>query len=424
MSPHRGDTHLTSSASTAFQLAFDSLRAHKLRTFLTLLGVIIGVSSVVIVGAAIEGMGNYAEVTTSKVFGSDSFLVAQMVQLGRTTRKERAERMRRNKPIREDELDYLRATTGDRILYSPYTQRVDDVKHNEVTFEAATILGVSATLPEIREVTLVEGRFFTEQEERTRQPVAIIGDEIRVKFFPETSPLGKSFKLRGLDFLVVGVQEKLGSSGQRTQQDNPVYIPATIYWKLYGEGRGGFGIFGKARPGTGLDLEEALDVTRVALRARFHTLPGKPDTFDWLTPDSIRSFVENILALVSAVVIPVTAISLVVGGIVIMNIMLVSVTERTREIGVRKAVGARREDIMLQFLIEATMMSALGGSMGLALGWCIVAIASRVIEVPLGITLPYAFLAIFVSSAVGIASGWYPASRASKLDPVVALRSE
>jgi putative ABC transport system permease protein len=424
MSPHSGDTHLTSSVSTAFQLAFDSLRAHKLRTFLTLLGVIIGVSSVVIVGAAIEGMGNYAEVTTSRVFGSDSFLVAQMVQLGRTSRKERAERMRRNKPMREDELDYLRATTGDRILYSPYTQRVDDVKHNEVTFEAATILGVSATLPEIREVTLVEGRFFTEQEERTRQPVAIIGDEIRVKFFPETSPLGKSFKLRGLDFLVVGVQEKLGSSGQRTQQDNPVYIPATIYWKLYGEGRGGFGIFGKARPGTGLDLEEALDVTRVALRARFHTLPGKPDTFDWLTPDSIRSFVENILALVSAVVIPVTAISLVVGGIVIMNIMLVSVTERTREIGVRKAVGARREDIMLQFLIEATMMSALGGSMGLALGWCIVAIASRVIEVPLGITLPYAFLAIFVSSAVGIASGWYPASRASKLDPVVALRSE
>jgi len=424
MSLHSGDTHLVSSVSTAFKLAFDSLRAHKLRTFLTLLGVIIGVSSVVIVGAAIEGMGNYAEVTTSRVFGSDSFLVAQMVQLGRTSRKERAERLRRNKPIREDELDYLRATTGDRILYSPYTQRVDDVKRNDLTFESATILGVSATLPEIREVTLTEGRFFTEQEERNRQPVAIIGDEIRVMFFPDSSALGKTFKLRGLDFTVVGVQEKLGSSGQRTQQDNPVYIPATIYWKLYGEGRGGFGIFGKARPGTGLDLEGALDVTRVALRARFHTLPGKPDTFDWLTPDSIRSFVENILALVSAVVIPVTAISLVVGGIVIMNIMLVSVTERTREIGVRKAVGARREDIMLQFLIEATMMSALGGSMGLALGWAIVSIASRVIEVPLGITLPYALLAIIVSSAVGIASGWYPASRASKLDPVVALRAE
>lgn len=424
MSLQRGDTHLVSSVSTAFKLAFDSLRAHKLRTFLTLLGVIIGVSSVVIVGAAIEGMGNYAEVTTSRVFGSDSFLVAQMVQLGRTSRKERAERLRRNKPMREDELDYLRATTGDRMLYSPYTQRVDDVKREDITFEAATILGVSATLPEIREVTLTEGRFFTEQEERNRQAVAIIGDEIRVKFFTDTSALGKTFKLRGHEFTVVGVQEKLGSSGQRTQQDNPVYIPATIYWKIYGEGRGGFGIFGKARPGTGLDLEEALDVTRAALRARFHTLPDKPDTFDWLTPDSIRSFVENILALVSAVVIPVTAISLVVGGIVIMNIMLVSVTERTREIGVRKAVGARRDDIMLQFLIEATMMSALGGSMGLALGWVVVSIASRVIEVPLGITLPYAFLAIFVSSAVGIASGWYPASRASKLDPVVALRAE
>ena len=128
----------------------DSLRAHKLRTFLTLLGVIIGVSSVVMVGAAIEGMGSYAEMTTSKVFGSDSYLVAQMAQLGRVSRKERAERLRRNKPIRHDELEYLRQTTGDKVYYSPYTQRIDDVKHENTLFEAATILGVSYTLPEIR----------------------------------------------------------------------------------------------------------------------------------------------------------------------------------------------------------------------------------------------------------------------------------
>lgn len=416
--------HLYIRVKIAFFLALDSLRAHKLRTFLTLLGVIIGVSSVVIVGAAIDGMGSYAEMTTSKVFGSDSYLVAQMAQLGRVSRKERAERLRRNKPIRHDELEYLRQTTGDRVYYSPYTQRIDDVKHENTTFEAATILGVSSTLPEIREVSLTEGRFFTDQEERNRQAMAVIGDELRATLFPDTSPVGKTVRIRGYDFIVVGVQEKLGSSGARTQQDNPVYIPATVYWKLYGEARGGFAVFGKARPETGMSMEEALDLTRVALRTRFHAKPGQPDNFETLTPDAIRSFVDNILALVSAVVIPVTAISLVVGGIVIMNIMLVTVTERTREIGIRKALGARQADIRMQFLIESVLMSAVGGTMGLGIGWGLVAIASRVLEVQLGIGVGYAALAIVVSSVVGIASGWYPSSRAAKLDPVEALRAE
>ncbi|MCC6342939.1 MAG: ABC transporter permease [Bryobacterales bacterium] len=413
-----------SSTWTAFQLAFDSLRAHKLRTFLTLLGVIIGVSSVVIVGAAIDGMGNYAEETTSKVFGSDSYLIAQLAQLGRMNRKERAEKLRRNKPIRAEEVDYLRATTGDRILYSPYTQRVEDVKHGDTVFQAATILGVSASLPEIRDVTLTDGRFFTAQEEKNRQQVAVIGDELRETLFPGVSPVGNVIKIRGLDFIVVGVQEKLGSSGARTQQDNPVYIPATVYVKMFGQSRGGYAVFGKPRPGSGLTMDDALDITRVALRSRFHTPPGEADNFDTLTPDAIRAFVDSILALVSAVVVPVTAISLVVGGIVIMNIMLVSVTERTREIGVRKAVGARKADILRQFLIESVLMSAVGGTIGLTMGWGVVAVASRVVEVKLGITLPYALLAIFVSTAVGVASGWYPASRAARLDPVEALRAD
>ncbi len=416
--------HTLYTVLTAFGLAIDSLRAHKLRTFLTLLGVIIGVSSVAIVGAAIEGLGNYAESTTSKVFGSESYLVAQIASPGRSGRKDRIAKLRRNKPIREAELDYLRVVTGDRILYSPYTQRIEDVKHGDVTFEFASILGVSATLPEIREVSLTDGRFFTEQEERSRQLVCVVGDELRSTLFPDRSPVGQTIKLRGLDFTIVGVQEKLGSSGARSGQDNPVYIPATVYLKMFSQRANGFAVFGRAREGAGLSIDEALDLTRVALRTRFHTGPGEADKFDTLTPESVRSFVENILALVSAVVIPVTAISLVVGGIVIMNIMLVSVTERTREIGVRKSLGARYSDILLQFLIEATLMSALGGALGLLLGWAIVSVANRFSEAPLEITLPYAVLALVVSSLVGIASGWYPAARAARLDPVVALRAE
>ncbi len=414
--------HAVNSFLTAFWLAVDSIRAHPLRSFLTLLGVIIGVSSVVLVGAAIDGLGLYAEETAAKAFGSDSYLVAQMASAGRLTRKERVEKLRYNKPIRSEDVEYLRLVTGDHILYSPYQQRFADVKYGDQTLEACTILGVAATLPEIRDVALIGGRFFTEQEERASQAVAVIGDEIRATFFPMTSPLGKQIKVQGLDFTVVGYQEKLGSAFGRSQ-DNQVYVPATMFARMYGRAAS-LAVFGKPRPETGLNLESGLDITRAALRSRFKARPGAPDNFDFLTPDSIRSFIGSILALVAAVVVPVTMISLVVGGIVIMNIMLVSVTERTREIGIRKAIGARRSDIMIQFLIEAVLLSSVGGAMGLALGAAVTSGLAAALEFKAKISITYVVLSLVVSSAVGIVSGWYPAARASKLDPVEALRAD
>jgi putative ABC transport system permease protein len=171
-------------------------------------------------------------------------------------------------------------------------------------------------------------------------------------------------------------------------------------------------------------MQQSLDLTRVALRNRFHALPGKSDRFDSLTPDAIRGFIDNILGLVAVVVVPVTCISLVVGGIVIMNIMLVSVTERTREIGIRKALGARQTDLMLQVLSESVLMSVAGGALGVALGAFLALALGKIFSLTLRITVPYVVLSIFVSSAVGILSGWYPASRAAKLDPITALRSE
>ena len=407
---------------TAISLALDSIRAHKLRSFLTLLGVIIGVASVILVGAAIDGLGVYAENITAKAFGTDSFLVAQIASVGRLSGKQLAEKQRKNKRIRPEDVTYLRAVTGDRIIYSPYAQHVEDVKGDNQVYEAGNILGASYTLPEIRDVPLDSGRFFTETEERMRKPVAVIGQDIRTTLFHDLSPLGRTIRVAGIEFTVIGLLERQGSSFGRSL-DDPVYIPMSIYNQMYGSQRGS-AVFGKARPDSGLDMEEALDLARGALRSHFHAQPGREDNFDVMTPDSVRSFVDQILGVIAAVVVPVTCISLVVGGIVIMNIMLVSVTERTREIGIRKSLGARRGDIMLQFLTESVMLSIAGGLVGLGAGALVCGLLSALFGATLKISASYVLLSVFVSSAVGIISGWYPARRAARLDPVVALRAE
>ena len=407
----------------ALRLAADSLRAHKLRSFLTLLGVIIGVASVIMVGAAIAGLGVYAEESTAKAFGSESFLVAQIAATGRLSRRQYFDKIRRNKPIHNADARFLKSLNGDRVLYSPYRNHASDVKHANLTCEQTSIFGASADLAGIRDIGVVDGRFFTEQEDRSRSFVAVIGETIRSTLFPgESSPLGQIVRIEGVEFTVIGVQEKLGSAFGR-DQDNSIYIPISAFDRLYGPGTG-FALFGRPKPGSGLSLEEALDLTRVALRTRFHARPGQDDNFDTLTPDAIRGFIDQLLSMVAAVVVPVTCISLVVGGIVIMNIMLVSVTERTHEIGIRKALGARHDDIMQQVLIEAVLLAMIGGGVGVAIGAIVTAILGRVFELSLHITLGYVALALGVSTVVGIASGWYPASRAAKLDPVVALRAE
>ncbi len=407
----------------ATALAFDSIRAHKLRSFLTLLGVIIGVASVILVGAAIDGLGVYAEQSTAKAFGSESFLVAQIASTGNLSRREYFDKVKRNKPIRTEDARFLESTNGDRVLYSPYRNHIDDIKRDNLLCEDTTVIGSSADMAEIRDIGVTDGRFFTPQEDHSRASVAVIGDTVRTSLFPDgSSPLGKIIRISGIEFTVIGVEEKLGSAFGRDQDKN-VYIPVSAFNRMYGPGTG-FALFGRPRPGLGMTLQDALELTRVALRERFHVRPGQPDDFDTLTPDAIRGFIDQLLGMVAAVIVPVTCISLVVGGIVIMNIMLVSVTERTREIGVRKSLGARHGDVMLQILIESVALAVAGGAIGVGVGAAVTLLLGRIFDLTMHITPTYVILSIGVSSIVGVVSGWYPASRAAKLDPVVALRAE
>jgi len=406
---------------SALGLAWDSIRAHKLRSFLTLLGVIIGVASVILVGSAIDGLGLYAEESTAKAFGSESYIVSQAA--GATSRTQYFAKMKYNKPIRLEDDRYLQSLNGDNTLYSPYRENTIDTKRESLISEDTSILGVSADMADIRDIGVVEGRFFTPTEELNAAFVAVIGDDLRDRLFPGGgSPLGKTFRIQDLEFTVIGLQERLGSAFGRSQ-DNSAYIPITSFNRLFGPGQS-ITVFARPKKGIGMTMQQSLDMTRVALRTKLHQRPGEADRFDFMTPDAIRGFIDSLLSMVAAVVVPVTLISLVVGGIVIMNIMLVSVTERTREIGIRKALGARRFDIMMQFLIESVIMAGAGGAIGVALG----AILTTALTAAFGVTLRvppfYVVLSVFVSGAVGVVSGWYPASRAAKLDPIVALRAE
>ncbi len=351
--------------TSAIGLAADSLRAHKLRTFLTLLGVMIGVASVILVGSAIDGLGLYADESVSKAFGSESFVLEQIGQI--KSRRELFDKLKYNRQLKLADEHYLEQINSDTTIYSAYRNSTTDTKREDLTSEDTTIIGAAADLADIRDMALTEGRFFSRAEEQSAGLVAVIGDDLKNNLFPSLgTPMGRTFKIQGIDFTVVGVLERLGSSFGNSQ-DNVAYIPITSFNRLFGPG-GSIAIFGRPKPSSGFTMQQSLDYTRVALRTKFHQKPGETDRFAFLTPDAIRGFIDQLLSLVALVVVPITCISLVVGGIVIMNIMLVSVTERTREIGIRKSLGARRSDIMMQILIESVMMAFAGGAIGVGIG--------------------------------------------------------
>jgi putative ABC transport system permease protein len=410
--------------SEAIAIAVASLRANKLRSLLTVLGILIGVSSVIAVVAITEGLDRYIAERVLEL-GSQSFTVQKFPDV--ITSREQWLEMQKRKDLNLRDLQAIRdgcdacAEVGGMLT----TRR--DTKFGRTTQENVVIMGVTENATRIgtmREITA--GRPLIEDDVDRGSPVAVIGSDLVDAFFGQMEPLGKQVLVDGHPLRVIGVVEKKGTVFGNSQ-DNFMWVPISHYQKLYGTRRS-VDIMVQARSME--TFEDAQDQARVIMRNRRHLGFGKADDFSIETGESVLELWQNATRGIYVVTVVVTGISLIVGGVVVMNIMLVSVTERIREIGVRKALGARRRDILRQFLVESVILSLFGGLLGLlgaavfsyGLATVLGKIMSTTFTAP--VRLWAVLLALFVSTVVGLVAGIYPAGRAAALDPVVALRNE
>lgn len=403
----------------ANKLAFDAIWANKLRSFLTLLGVIFGVATVIIVVSLIEGFNKYIDEKIADI-GTNAFRIQRFSIDDFASVKAYEDALRRNKRISMEDLDTLRQLKGSIKQVGAKVFNQVEVKHEANSLYEVLVTGVTANLIDIDRIDVAQGRYFTPSEEGRGQYVCFIGADVASKLFPTTNPLEQSIKVDGRPFRVIGIAKTLGSVfGQ--SRDKFVSIPLTTFMNIYGSRRS---ILISVTSTTESNYQAAIDEARVAMRIRRKLAPNEPDNFGVLTPSAVNNLREKIFGTIQVAAVGVTSIALVVGGIVIMNIMLVSVTERTREIGIRKSLGARRVDIMKQFLAESTILSLFGGAIGVLIAYILSKLVSTFTPIPTSLPLFAIFTALVVSGGIGIISGAYPAWRAAKLDPIVALRAE
>jgi putative ABC transport system permease protein len=403
----------------ATRIALDSLRKNKLRSFLTLLGIILATTTLIAVTALIHGMDVYIAEKVSNM-GADGFRIVRMAWFGPWDPKKFFEMQKRNPQIKPDEFEFVKSQATllkDVGMMASRNARVG-FKGNSV--EGVEIDGITDNIPAINNVQVDTGRGITYEEVRRHAPVAFIGNDIRTRFFEAQDPLGKTIAIEGNPYEVVGVAKTLGSVFGNSQ-DNFVMIPIEAYFKTYGS-RNGIRMVARAMDQP--HLMEAEDEVRVLLRSYRHLRPGQDDNFTIFASETFVNLWQRLTATIAAMAVGIVSVFMVVGGIVIMNIMLAVVTERTHEIGIRKSLGARRRDILNQYLVESAVLAGVGGLIGVAVAWLVAVAVRNLTSVPMALPMSAIFLGVGLSATVGLFFGIYPARRASKLDPIEALRVE
>ena len=402
----------------AASVAFDSLRSNKLRSFLTLLGIIISTTTLIAVMSVIHGMDVYIASTASSM-GNDGFAVRRIVFAGFNPKKF-AELMRTNPELTQAEYNYVKSHVTLMREVGMAANRGGKVTYNGDLIDGVGLQGLTANSGIMSNTQVASGRYFTDTEDQRHMEVVFIGMDIQNRFFAGGDSIGKTIGIDGRPFEVVGVAQSKGSLfGQ--SQDNFVAIPEQTYFKIYGDRTGiqfNFSAIDRDH------LQEAIDQVRSLLRSYRHLRPNQDDTFGIQSSDTLVSTWDQLTGAIASAAVGIVSVFMVVGGVVIMNIMLAAVSERTREIGVRKSVGARSQDILNQFLVESSMLSGMGGLMGVSIAWVVAIAVRNFTPVPMEVPLNAIVIGVAVSALVGLFFGIYPARRAARLDPIVALRSE
>lgn len=396
-----------------------TIARNPLRSSLATLAVAAAVATTATVQTGLDALARSARESSARAFGADSFVLARLAT-GNLSRRELADKLARNPIVTRGDVRFLANVADGRVQYAATAQGRADVAAGGRTFENATINGTQASLLDIRTLEIDAGRFFTDDEEVRGAPVVVLGRAITDELFPIADPLAQRVRIAGRAFTVVGLQTRQGQAGG-VSLDRYVWMPLTAYQRAFGI-TSSLQVFAKAPDG--ITSAAAEDRARISMRARRHLQPGEPDTFDIITPEASRSFVTAITQRVGAAAIPISIMALIAAIVVVTNTSLVSVTQRTHEIGIRRALGAPRSAIVAETVAESAIVGLLGGALGLLVGAGALSAASGIGGLSLSLGAGTALFSLAAAVVSGMAAGWYPARRAASIDVVAALRQE
>ena len=395
---------------------------HPLRALLAGLAIAAAVATIAIVVVALDGIERFARTNAARTFGADTFVLAKVAAPGSISRKELERKLERNPNVRRADLRVLERWASGQVVYGATVSRRVEVVAGSRRYEGASLVGATADLAEIRDLAIARGRFFTYPEELQARQVAVLGSVLVDELFPAADPLGQSIRIAGRGFEVIGLQEQQGNIAGASLDRN-VWIPLPAFERAFGAPETLQLLARAPRPEVPWATEEAEGRARVSMRARHQLEPGEQDDFDILSPEASRSFVQSLSERVGVAAAPISAMALLAAIVVVANTILVSVTQRTREIGVRRAVGASRAQVLAEILAESVAIAFLGGLAGVVTVYAVVGVANRA-GLDLRLEISTVAWSLLAAGASGLLAGWFPARRATRIVVVEALRAD